>query len=331
MSLYGATCELSSIDHNGHATEDTTAGRYDPTYGIRAAVYANSGDSADWIGVNELDGAPFNSTFWHRGFWRTTGVSSGRTLQEYCDDTDTPVFRLQQTSANVIQAQYWDGDSWENVGSTYGLASNTLFKYDLKIVCGASFILYVTTNMSLEPEEVLSGSASMTEVANISRIRGYMNGNSGQMTRHSEWLWGDEQTIGHRISRATPTGDGTHTDGSGGFGDVDEDVTNDGDASTLAANGDSETYTHDAMTLPTGDVKAVFLEARVRMVAGGAENVKGRIRIGGTDYDQASNFAGIGETYGPYRPRWATNPAGGGWTQATASQVSNEFGLLAQT
>lgn len=173
----------------------------------------------------------------------------------------------------------------------------------------------------------------MTSVTNIDEIRTYStNGVSGiSCVNHSEWIWGDEPTIGHRLAWASPTGNGTDTAGSGAFGDVDEAVTTDTDLSTLAASGDAETYTHSAMTLPPGTVKAVVVESRVRNVAGGAQNVKARLRVGGTAYDQASNYGGISTSFSGYRARWGTNPAGGSWTQTTASQTSNEFGLLAQT
>jgi hypothetical protein len=330
--LFGRSMELCGIDHSGVGTETTTSSRFNSAYGIRAAAFANSGVVTDWIGVNKLDGGPYVGDFWHRGFMATVGVNSGRTLLEYCDDAGVPVFRLQQTATTTLQAQYWDGGAWVDIGATYVLATNTLFKYDLKIVTGASFDFAITSNMGIEPSSVLAGAASMPLVTNIDRIRAYMNGNSGQMTAHSEWLWGDEPTVGHRYAWRPPSGDGTHTAGSGTFADVDEAVTSDLDVSTLAANGDAETYVHAAMTLPTvGTAKAVQLEARVRRVVGGAQNVKGRLRVGGVDYDQASNFAGIDSAYAPYVPQWATNPAGGNWTLTTAGQVSNEFGLLAQT
>lgn len=336
MSLFAASMELCGIEHSGNATEETTAGRYQNSYGIRAASYINSTTSTEWLGVSSL--GSFTS-FWHRGFFYpvsdTFGLASSRTLFEYANSSGTPVFRFQLTSTAVIQAQYWNGSSWVNIGSTYTLAI-ALYKFDFKLVCGASgsFEFSITNNMAIDPPVVLSGSASMGSVTNIDRISSYSTTSStpsSSAVRHSEWIWGDESTVGHRYAFAAPTGNGTDTAGSGAFGDVDEAVTNDVDLSTLAANGDAETYTHGTMTLPAGTVKAVVVESRVRNVAGGAQNVKARLRIGGTAYDQASNYSGISGSFTGYRARWATNPAGGSWTQTTAGQTSNEFGLLAQT
>lgn len=333
MSLYAASCELGSITHSGNAVEETTAGRFQNSYGIRAAAFVNSLTSTEWLGTEA--GLGSFTTFWHRGFFYCGSMASARTLFEYSNASTTPVFRLQTTSTDVIQAQYWNGSAWVNIGSTWAHTFNTLYKFDCKIICGASgsFEWYVTSNMSVDPTLALSGSASMVSVTDIDRIKTYATHASSTAgnPRNSEWIWGDESTIGHRYAFAAPTGNGTYTAGSGAFTDVDEAVTSDADLSTLAANGDAETYTHSAMTLPAGAVKAVQIETRLRNVAGGAQNVKARIRVGGVDYDQASNYAGIGTSFSNYRARWATNPAGGSWTSTTAGQVGNEFGLLAQT
>lgn len=338
MALFGRSCELSGIDHSGFGLESAPNAGFNNAYGIRGATKVNSTITTHWIGISSgLDGGPYAGTFWHRFFfgWPSGGnLDNGKILLEYSNNAGTPVFRLQATNGNAIQAQYWNGTAWTNAGATPGLSANSTWKCDLKIICGGSgsFEFYATNNMAVEPVLLLSGSAVMTLVTNLDAIKAYpTSGSTGNIASHSEWIWGDEPTTGHRIAWAAPTGDGTYVAGSGSYVDVDEAVTNDADLSTLAASGDAETYTHGAMTLPAGTVKAVFAEARVRNVATGAQNVKSRLRVGVVDYDATVNFAGIGTSFKPYAYRWATNPAGGAWTPATAGQISNEFGLLAQT
>lgn len=334
MALYARSMELCGITHSGNAAEDTSNLRYDASYGIRVSAIVNINNAAAWLGVDNIDGGPYAGTFWHRFWFSVSGganLAAGRTLMEYSDNAGTPVFRLQITGANTIQAQYWSGAAWVAIGLTWSaIVAGGRYKCDLKIVAGASFEFYATNNTAIDPPLVLSGAASMAAVTNIYRIRHYSCAASPAST--AEWIWGDESTVGQRYAWTPPTGDGTYTAGSGTFADVDEAVTSDADVSTLAANGDAETYTHSAMTLPaTGTVKAVQIEARVRNTAGGAQNVKARLRVGGANYDDAANFAGIGGTFGPYVKRWATNPAGGAWTLATASQTGNEFGAVGQT
>lgn len=323
MALYAAA-ELDGLIHSGSAVEITTAGRFSTTYGIRAAVQVG-GLITDYISAGT--GLGSFATFWDRfRVWTTGSSTSGRTLKEYRNSSGTAVFRLQFTATDVLQAQYWNGSAWVNIGATYTVPQSLLYVADLKIVCGGSgsFEFYVGEVLQL------SGSASMTSVTNIDEWRGYStNSNAVNAAVFSEMIWGDEPTVGHRFCLGPPTGNGTHTAGSGAFGDVDEAVTNDGDSSTLAAAADAETYTHGAMTLPSGTVKAVMVNMRVKNAATGAQNVKARLRIGSTDYDQGSSYAGIGVGYTGYRARWATNPAGGDWTPTTAGQTSNEFGALA--
>ena len=328
MTLYAAA-EMSAVDSvSGTPTETTGTGRFEGSFGIRSA-FAIGIVATDRIALENLGAF---TTFWHRFFYYsgTSTGRSGRTLAEYCNNAGTPVFRLQFTSTTDLQAQYWNGSAWTNIGSAVSIAVDGLVRpFDLKIVCGGSgsFELY-RDGTTL----VASGSASMTAVTDIDEIRHYStNSNNPLSTTVAEIIWGDGPTIGHRYAIAAPTGNGTDTAGSGAFGDVDEAVTDDGDFTTLTSNGDAETFTHGTMTLPSGTVKAVQVEMRVKSNAGGAQNVKARLRIGGTAYDQASNYSGIGVAYSGYRAHWATNPAGGAWTQATASQTSNEFGALAQT
>lgn len=332
MSLYAASCE--NLETSGTGTQDTNSSYYSNTYGIRAAAWVASSTSTEWIGT--AAGLGSFTTFWHRFFIKTIDtLVSGRVLMEYSNSSGTPVFRLVFTADYVLQPQYWNGSSWTNIGSTWTISLSTLYKCDLKIVCGSSgsFQFYQTSTVSSEPSSpTLSGSASMSSVTNIDRIKSYSTaGNALYSMRTSEWIWGDETTIGARYAWSPATGNGTDTAGSGSYTDIDEAVTNDSDVSTLAANNDAETYTHGTMTLPTGDIKAVQIEARLRNGGSGAQNVKGRLRIGGTAYNQASNYSGIGVAYTTYTARWTTNPAGGSWTSTTAGQTSNEFGMLAQT
>lgn len=342
MALFARSMELSGINHSGFAQEKTTTAAKDSTYGIRAASRVNSATSTDWLGIDsDLDGGPYATEFWHRGFMYlgigTTYNPANDIVFEYGDNAATPVFRCIITGSTgsgwTLQWQYWNGSTWVNTGTTFVILFSALYKYDLQVVCGTSFEFAITNNMAIEPAVVQSGAvgALVTNIDSI--IHKSCTGIGTQTTEfdHSEWIWGDEPTVGHRYALSPPTGNGTHTDGTGSFADVDEAVTSDLDFINLAANGDSKTFTHAAMSIPPGTVKAVQVESRVRNVATGAQNVKARIRVGGVDYDQGASFAGIGTSFKPYVPQWTSNPAGGAWTPTTAGQTSNEFGLLGQT
>lgn len=337
MPLFGRSLELCGITHNGFAVETTTATGRDGTYGIRSSTRLNSLIATHWFGVENLDGGPYAGTFYHRGFFsgaNGTPILSGRTLFEYSNNAGTPVFRIQATANDVVQPQYWNGSAWVNTGVTILTpnAGPSLWKYDLKIVCGTSFDFAMTNNPAVEPTSISSGAVGAL-VTNINTIKSYSTTNvAGSLNAaHSEWLWGGEPTVSHRYAWKPPSGDGTDTAGTGTFAEVNETPTNDGNLSTLAANGDAETYIHAAMGLPTfGTVKAVQIEARVRNTATGAQNAKARLRIGGVAYNASVNYAGMSTAFSPYVYRWAANPAGPNWTLTTAGQVSNEFGLLAQ-
>lgn len=329
MSLYAAA-ELDAINAVGTGiAEVTTSGRYDSSYGIRC--YISMGTLATnylTAGTGLGSFTTFNLRF---GLWTGTAgnITSGIDMVRLFNSSGTEVFRIRTTGTNTWQMQYWNGSSFTNIGATFSTAPTFLYLYDLKIVCGGSGSVELYSNGT--GPAIATGSASMTSVTNIDEFR-LCNPNTVSPFGFSEIIWGDESTIGQRYCPSPPTGNGFYTAGSGAFGDVDEAVTNDSDLSTLAANGDAETYTHSAMTLPSGTVKAVQVTARVKNGGSGPQNVKARLRKSSTDYDQGANYAGIGAAYTAYRARWATDPAtGAAWTQANAAATAQEFGLVAQT
>ena len=332
MTLYARSMESCSVDSNAVTTEVVTAGRYDNTYGIRLGLFITTAGLTNYITTRQGIGGPYTTTFWHRAIVFNATFVNAATLYEYRTNAGVAIFRIFATATNTLQPQYWSGAAWVNTGASFVMAINSLYKMDLKIIGATSFEWYFGLNSASDPPLVSSGTTGALATS-IDEIRAYATttGGGGNTPIHSEWIWGDESTQGHRYVWRPPSGDGTDTAGTGTYLDVDEAVTNDSDFSALATSGNAETYVHTAMTVPSGIVKAVQVESRVRNVVGGAQNVKARLRVGGVAYDQASNFPGITTAFGPYVARWATNPAGGAWTPTTASQTTNEFGLLAQT
>lgn len=329
MSLWGIT-ELSDFDTGvGLQITDTTAGRFSSSFGVRGAVRTGDGGSSSYLPVGPGLGSftAFGLRFMQ---FQANGVTA-RTPLILRNSVGTPVIRLENTSTlNVWNVQYWNGASWTTAftaGATNGLL-NTVDLYVTGLGTASGRIRLYIGNSQVGD----SGTINLTSATNVDEIRFASNAsNALDEWRISEVIWGDEPTIGCRFCFAPPTGNGTYTAGSGAFGDVDENGLDDADLSTLASSGDAETYTHGAMTLPTGTIKAVMINSRVRNSGAAPANVKARIRIGGTDYDAASNYSGIGLGFTPYRYRLGTNPAGGSWTATTAGQTSNEFGMVAAT
>lgn len=92
-----------------------------------------------------------------------------------------------------------------------------------------------------------------------------------------------------------------------------------------------QTFTFTAFAITSSAVSKVTVSHRVRMVSG-AGNITARIRVGGTNYNSASDYISS-TSYANYAKDWLTNPkSGAAWTEAEVegSDVTNplqQFGM----
>lgn len=102
----------------------------------------------------------------------------------------------------------------------------------------------------------------------------------------SEIIVADVDTRNMRYGTCYPTADGTHTDGTGTYADIDESGVTDANSIILAAAGDRQSWSvtkHGAHG--GGAITAVVLNGLI--ASDGTNDMQASIRIGGVDYDSA--------------------------------------------
>lgn len=327
MTILGSASELDLFTiGSGSIVEVTTAGKFDANF-CRAAIQMGN------VSTNYFERvlAASQTTFWLSFDWiqlSTAALSTDSVV--LVNSSGTPVFKLTFTSAMVLQAQYWNGSSWTNIGSTLSLTSSVLTRLVLKLVCGGSgsFELYKDGSLAL------SGSASMTSVTNVLSFRCYCtnnNGTAGNRTHFSQLIWGTTSLVGINAELEAPTAGGTdNSAGTGSYVDIDEAVLSDADLMALPNNTDQRSFTSPARTQTTGAVQAVVVNARVKKDASGPSQFRFYLLIGGTRYYGATQAATTG--FAGYQEVWTQNPATSApWTLSAANDAAMEWGIEALT
>lgn len=320
MTILYAGGEDEAFTLGGSAVGVTTASTFDSTY---ARGSLSTGTSTGTIDTPVFSSA---TTFWlHFDYYPNSGGSGAQIIQLY-NSSGTVVFKLNVASSLVIQPQYYNGAGFTNIGTTYTATSATRVVFDLKVVCGGSGSFELYANGTL----VSSGSASMTSVDNIAKVR-MTSLQTNVASYFSQVICADVATVGWKLHLKPPTGNGANTAWTGAFGDVDEAVLSDADFISSAAANDIETYTGAALSLGSGTVKGVVVSARAKNDGAAPQNLQLALRRGSTNYF-SGNVSGIGAGYLPFQNIWETDPSTSAvWTAANAADAATEFGVKSIT
>lgn len=326
MTILGAIAETEAVVSTT-AVESTTAGRFDSAR-ARCSIrpVGNTGAATDYFETPAFVGASSVTTFGLHWEYYSGSLTSSNTLIQCYNSSGTAVFRLQITGSTTLQWQYWDGAAWQNIGSSYSLPTSTLLTLDLLLTCGGSgsFSFYVGGSLNT------SGSASMTSVNNIAKVRFYAGiANNSANAHYSQIIYADQATVGWKYHSKPPTADGANTAFTGTYADVDEAVLSDADYITSAVANDVETFTGAAMTLGSGTVKAVVVSMRIKNNGVSPINAQAALRRSSTNYF-SSNLPNISAGFGPALGIFETDPStSAAWTAANASSSATEFGVKA--
>jgi hypothetical protein len=303
---------------SGTVAESTSGGTYDSTYSRCSIAITGSTGVLNSLALGSL------ATAWTHFEYNTAFISNAaRTHIQWLNSSGTAVFRLQYSAGGgVLQAQYWNGSAWTNIGSTFSITTSRA-SIDVKIVCGGSGSMEVYLAGSL----VTSGSASMTSVTNIDKVQ-LLDNISGSTSYYSQVIVATSSTVGWKFFTKPPTGNGANTAWTGTFADVDETVVSDADFITTAVANDVETYTGAALSLGSGTVKAVVVSMRAKNDGVSPVNIQGALRRSSTNY--FSGNLSINSGYGPMVAIWETDPStSAAWVGSDAASATIEFGAKA--
>lgn len=233
------------------------------------------------------------------------------------------LFRLILSNIATVQAQYWNGSAWTNTGSSFAFSTSAL-EVAIHLVAGASGSWEVFQN------SVSKGSGSVAFSGTDMKRATFYCPDDNFTQYFSEVMLGDEDVslVTSVVETEAPTANGTDTDGTGSYTDVDEIPLSDADSIALANAGDANSFTSPARTSTLYTVLGVSVAARMKRDVSGPQSAKFYLKIGGTPY-YSSTFA-LTTGFASYQYTWALDPSTGvAWVPADASSASLEWGIEA--
>lgn len=329
MATLFAGAELDAfLPDNPNAIEVTTGGSFDSTYsrcsmrvggfnlghGINSPVFADQTDV--WVRWNH---------------WNALSVMASQPMI-LRTSAGVAVFRVAIPSTSpAYQMQYWNGSTWVNIGSSFSYTFSSLGRYALHIwgLGTASGEAEIYRDGLL----MASGSADFSSMSGVGQLRFQQITTTADANRTlhvSEAEVATHSLISSRLTSKPPTGNGTDTDGTGGFGDIDEIAYSEADNVVFASGGQKNSFTSAARVLTGRVVKSVTVSARIKAEAVGPQSARFYLLISGTRY-YGSTF-GLTTAYLPYVGIWDTNPATGvAWTISEAQDAALQWGVEAIT
>ncbi|MFN3749241.1 MAG: hypothetical protein ACK4SJ_11200 [Sphingorhabdus sp.] len=323
MSGVFAASEVSGLNPAGTAVETTGGGTFRAAYS-RAAGASNSATNFYTAVLND----PLTD-LWVRWTANSSWDSdaSGEIFRAR-SSAGVNVCRISLTSnGSVAQLQFWNGSGWSNLGAAFNLSTgygSGLHEFALRIVTGATG----TVALFINGAPIASGSMGAGTVNVKDFIIGTADDTLPVNISEVAVLAGGASIIGSAVETEAPTADATDLGGTGTFADIDEAVLTDADFITFAAAGDRRSFTSPARTGTLELVHGVGVAARARRDAGGPQNMRFYLKIGGVRYYSPTYALALG--YSAYQYVWSQNPAtSAAWTAADASAATLEWGIEA--
>lgn len=268
------------------------------------------GSAVDYMPTAPFTDASSTTTLWMRAEWYGQPTDTYRLL-EFVNSTGTVVAKFQcDVGAGGFQFLYWNGAAFVALGSTVAIAVNILQQLTFKIVAGAGGSIKVWKSDVL----VVDATGGDAAFDNIAQVR--FHGGSALYSFWSRIIGFDSDIRDFQFIETPIDGEGTHTDGSGVYTDVNETPIDESTAILLPAVNDTHTFTKAPLTLPGGYIiDSAWINGRVRVNGGTVTDAEMVYRSGGTDYPGPGVSAASA-----YEPRMYNSPidpdTGIGWTEA---------------
>jgi hypothetical protein len=217
------------------------------------------------------------------------GFNTQSNLLRVVNSTGQVVFKVQGLGnpfPATFQCQFWNGSAFVNVGPEFNLTLSGLSTYDFSFLPGASGTFELRVNGSATP--VVSVSGMNAAVNNLAAVE-IPNPSAGS-AYISQGILADFDLRGAKFVSQRPTGNGFHTDGTGGFDDVDDTVTVDTTGIGLPVVGNRKSFLHDNLITSGMVIDAVFINSATAVSGGTVNNLRGIVRRAGTT-SNTSNVA----------------------------------------
>lgn len=318
--LVFAGSEISAFGMPASAfSETTTGGSYRASYSRGSIRAVGSGISF----TAKLDSAISEGWISCRLYanWDNDGDD---TTIELKDSSGVGIIRLMTPAYSVFRTQYWDGSTWVTFGSDIALTANSLFELVIYFVTGGSGEAAILINGVLVSSGPIGTATNALKTVEL----GDADDNLGTNLSEVIIMDGGDSLVGAALETEAPTADGTDTDGTGTYADVDEYPYNDSDFLVLASAAERHSFTSPARTGTIDIITGVSVAARMKRDASGPQSARFYLKIGGTRYYGTTFALTLGMD--GYQYAWPTNPATGtAWTTTDAEAAGLEWGIEA--
>ena len=306
MAIYLAGTEGDVLTpSNGFTTNST----YFSSAYSRAAAATNR-ESTITAGVPSDVGAASASGFWLSYKAYDTGEYGGI----YHDKNRLLV--KDQSGSNSVSVAASNGILTIQVFSTTGSSSVVNTNTMISFTSLQSYAVHVYTDSGTTYGELYVGftkigvasvSGNNRGAASILISQGMTNGANLPNARLyvSELVLADEITLGFRVKTSPITADGTHTDFSGTWADVDE-IDPDATAISSTSSGDLQTFQHAGAVSSSSTIRAVILG--IFAAADTGDVIQGVVRVGSTDYIKSLELP-LGTGYTNNFAIWDVDPS----------------------
>lgn len=314
---------LDSVTAGTGVSEDTTAGRFDSTY-CDAALLCSATTALVQATLVDSTGTPTNLTSGQTGYFHfeVIPISSTGSVGNWwwlTDSSGFPWLAIRSTgTGNVYTLSYNSGTGaspvWTTIGSSFTVPSATRSAIDIVLTIGSPHTAAIYLNGSL----LVTGTFTQASLTTIRTLNLQSIGSQGNACAYSQILCTEGiSTISAKIKYSRATGAGSNSAWTGAATNVNEAVNSDATIDQATSAGLRQTYAMGDVTVPSGyAIKSVFYWVRAKNDGSTPANIKASLRSGATNFDGASNLAGIGIGFAPLLQRYDTDPAtSAAWTQ----------------
>lgn len=260
------------------------------------------------------------------GTWTAAGA-----MCVWKDAGGVDIIRLYKVTNGDWNIGEWSGSAWV-VRATLPYITATIHPVEIEWDIPGD-ILRVWVDEVLELDTTFTYSHNAVHQINVTPAGG--TGTPGHREGWSEIIVADNARALDSVLVETeaPNANGTDTDGTGAYTDVDE-LANDATTTAIefSTAGQRKSFTSPARTGThgSGTILAVTVAMDLRYVAGGPEKARFFLKIGGTRYYGPTFTLTLG--YSGYQHAWSLNPAtSAAWTSTDADSSGLEWGVEAVT
>lgn len=319
----------------------TTAGRFRSTY-ARGAITpsAQNGVLHNFSGalLSYISGQGAACDFWYGFQYKGSG---GATTQHYCvafSNAGTEFMRIYNVtgtgSGNCQMQVSSDGSSWVDKPASFIAQPGTPVEWTFRIKRHASsgtFQWWIGGTLWYEVAGDTTGYFSTCTRVSWGEAGTNVDAGISEIVATSS----DDPRVGMNCATLYYTGNGANTDWSGTYTDVNELSEDTATVQTSTTTAQDSSYTHvnvPALT-PGVVVRAVIVSGKWRTATGALQNLKGYLRISGTNYANAptpSASQAVAAVAALLQYIWALSPATG--LAFTESEVNAlQPGMRSQT